>query len=434
MKKRILALALAGVLLFSGCGAQTLIVPESTEKETTEMEKTEEIQEKQEPEASVSVIPEEKEEKQEEEKVEAETSTSEPSVSEPSVSEPVNAFDEEGSVEFVKRLKLGWNLGNTLDATDSRGLDTETSWGVPKTTKEMIHFVKECGFTSIRIPVSWYKHVSGEDFTIDPEWMDRVNEVVDWALEEDFYVIINSHHDCDYYYPSDEKLESSLKYIECIWTQVADRFKDYDEKLIFEAMNEPRLMGTSVEWWFNLQNAEGNASIKCINELNQKFVDVVRSSGGNNDKRFIMVPSYSANPDFALYPNFKFPEDPAGHSILSVHAYTPYDFAGNVSGYSEWTESKKSELGFAQKLYLRFGPQNIGVVIGEFGATNKGNDADRIAWAKDYTEKTSQYGMPCFVWDNMQTGVGAENFGIIDRKNLKVSFPDLLDAYLTYYK
>lgn len=338
------------------------------------------------------------------------------------------------SVEFATNLKFGWNLGNTLDATSFNGTAAEISWGMPKTTKEMIDFVREQGFTTIRIPVSWGIHTLGKNYVIDANWMKRVKEIVDWAIEDGFYVIINSHHDCDYYYPSEEKLENSLTYIECIWSQVAETFKDYDEHLIFESMNEPRLMGTSKEWWFSENDPEGIASITCLRKLNQKFVDTVRASGGNNETRYLMVPSHAAAPETVLNKAFQAPADPAGRILISVHAYTPYDFAGNENGYSKWDGSKESEFTFMKRLDTKFIQKGYGVVIGEFGVTNKDNLDDRIAWAEAYTRTASGYGIPCIVWDNGQTGVGAENFGLIDRENLEVFFPELLESYFQYYK
>ena len=140
-------------------------------------------------------------------------------------------------------MKIGWNMGNTLDAPDG-----ETSWGQPEITPELIKSVKELGFKTIRLPVSWGKHTVDEDYTIDSAFLDRVQEVVDYCFDNDLYVIVNSHHDNDFYYPSKERFEEGSKFIESIWSQVAERFKDYGTKLIFESMNEPRLAGTGNEW------------------------------------------------------------------------------------------------------------------------------------------------------------------------------------------
>ncbi|MDD7185734.1 MAG: glycoside hydrolase family 5 protein, partial [Oscillospiraceae bacterium] len=192
------------------------------------------------------------------------------------------------SFKFAADMKLGWNLGNTLDAIDDDGynsnkLDIEGSWCSVKTTKEMIDSIKKSGFQTIRIPVSWHNHID-ENNNIDKEWLDRVQEVVDYAVANDMHIILNIHHDNDLkdgkvlgFYPEKQYLEQSLKYVEDIWTQVADRFKDYDEHLVFESLNEPRLIGSVYEWNFNANAQECIEAQECINEMNQKFVDVVRS-------------------------------------------------------------------------------------------------------------------------------------------------------------
>ncbi len=346
------------------------------------------------------------------------------------------------AVSFAKSLKLGWNLGNTLDATGSSDLSSETSWGQPLVTKELIDYVAECGFTSIRIPVSWGKHTSGEDsdspYTIDEEWMDRVNMIVDYAVDSGLYIILNSHHDCDFYYPKEQEnagLEQQELYIRSIWSQIAERFSDYDERLVFESMNEPRLMNTNKEWWFADSDPEGVASIECIMKLNQVFVDTVRAAGGKNETRYLMVPSNAASPSNALNKVFEMPEDSSNRLIVSVHAYTPYDFAMNENGYDEWNEKRESELeDFMSKLNKKFTKNGYGVVIGEFGATNKGNLEARVSWADSYTRLASGYGISCFLWDNGGTKVGSENFGMIDRNALQLFYPEILESMLKNYQ
>lgn len=263
--------------------------------------------------------------------------------------EDIVDIDNVSSTEFAAFMKMGWNLGNTLDANTVGGLESETCWGQPTTTKELIQYVKSEGFTSIRIPVSWGKHTD-ENYSIDPQWMARVREVVDYAYDEGMFVFINSHHDNDYYYPSEENMENATRYISTLWAQIAEEFKDYDNHLVFESMNEPRLAGTDIEWWFNAGDPKGEAAIKRICSLNQTFVDTVRAGGGNNANRFLMVPSYAASQDFALNKSFSMPEDLANRIMLSVHAYTPYDFAGSASGYKEWDGSKTTEFNFMGKL------------------------------------------------------------------------------------
>lgn len=339
----------------------------------------------------------------------------------------------DNSVDFAYSLKLGWNLGNTLESTGTRLLNAETAWGQPKTTKEMIDYVKEAGFTGIRIPVTWSSHMN-DDYTIDEMWMDRVQEVVDYGLDAGLYVILNSHHDCEKYFPSEENLENGKAYLAAVWTQISERFKDYDERLIFESMNEPRLINTAKEWWFTENDPDGLESIRCIVEMNQTFVDTVRSGEHYNKTRYLMVPSNAASAQNALSDAFSMPEDEADRVILSVHAYSPYDFAMNANGYTEWTEERTPELSFLDDLYEKFVKNGYGVVIGEMGAINKDNYEDRVAWAKDYTKKASANKMSCFLWDNNGTKIGSENFAMIDRRNRKIYYPEMLNAMLANYQ
>ena len=243
---------------------------------------------------------------------------------------------ENDALQFSRTLKAGWNLGNTFDAQDEgkgvAGRDYETYWSGAKTSKELIHALKEAGFNLIRIPVSWHNHVSGEDYTVDEAWMKRIRQVAQWVVDEGMYFIINIHHDNSkkYLYPDSDHYEQSDKYVAAIWSQVADAFADFDDHCIFESMNEPRLVGSTYEWWLNTSVAECRDAAECINRLNQKFVDTVRSKGGNNASRYLLVPGYCASPDGALTDLFRLPDDPAENRIMvEVHAYTPYDYALN---------------------------------------------------------------------------------------------------------
>ena len=253
------------------------------------------------------------------------------------------------ATELVSFIGTGWNLGNTLDAIGGgNSPSSETSWGNPKTTKAMIDAVKAQGFSAVRVPVSWGNHTTGDNFTIDSKWLARVKEVVAYCIDNDMYVILNIHHDTStqYYYPSSEYKERSVKFVNSIWTQVAKYFKDYDQKLIFETLNEPRLAGTGDEWWFDV-NYPNNAvrdSISAINALNQTAVDAIRAAGGKNTDRCIMVPGYGASIDGCTTSTFKLPDDSTPNRlIVSVHAYTPYNFALNANGTAEFTNDLKKE-------------------------------------------------------------------------------------------
>jgi len=360
---------------------------------------------------------------------------------------------------ILEDMGLGWNLGNSLDATGGSGLDTETSWSNPKTTQALIDKVKSLGFNTVRVPVSWGKHVSGDNYTIDSAWLARVKEVVDYCYKNDMYVILNIHHDTKSsasasgagYYPRSSAYSSSEKFVTSVWSQAAEYFKDYDYHLIFETLNEPRLIGTGYEWWFNKWNipSEVKDAIECINKLNQKAVDTIRDTGSNNRGRLIMCPGYDASIDGATVSGFKLPTDISGNKnriAVSVHAYSPYNFAMNVGSGSTttYTSSIKNELqDLFSTLKSNFRDKGIPVVIGEFGSTDKNNTAERVKWATDYTALAKKNNIPCVLWDNNAFAVyngnnivlNSEYHGYINRKSNTVTSPakDVIEALMKPY-
>ena len=360
---------------------------------------------------------------------------------------------------ILEDMGLGWNLGNSLDATGGSGLDTETSWSNPKTTQALIDKVKSLGFNTVRVPVSWGKHVSGSNYTIDSAWLARVKEVVDYCYKNDMYVILNIHHDTKSsasasgagYYPRSSAYSSSEKFVTSVWSQAAEYFKDYDYHLIFETLNEPRLIGTGYEWWFNKWSipSEVKDAIDCINKLNQKAVDTIRATGSNNRSRLIMCPGYDASIDGATVSGFKLPTDISGNKnriAVSVHAYSPYNFAMNVGSgsTSAYTSSIKSELrDLFNTLKSNFRDRGIPVVIGEFGSTDKNNTAERVKWATDYTALAKKNNIPCVLWDNNAFAVyngssivlNSEYHGYINRKDNTVTSPakDVIEALMKPY-
>ena len=362
---------------------------------------------------------------------------------------------------ILEDMGLGWNLGNSLDATGGSGLDTETSWSNPKTTQALIDKVKSLGFNTVRVPVSWGKHVSGDNYTIDSAWLARVKEVVDYCYKNDMYVILNIHHDTKSsasasgagYYPRSSAYSSSEKFVTSVWSQMAEYFKDYDYHLIFETLNEPRLIGTGYEWWFNKWNipSEVKDAIDCINKLNQKAVDTIRDTGSNNRGRLIMCPGYDASIDGATVSGFKLPTDISGNKnriAVSVHAYSPYNFAMNIdtsngatSTYSSYIKDELKNL--FSTLKSNFRDKGIPVVIGEFGSTDKNNTAERVKWATDYTALAKKNNIPCVLWDNNAFAVyngssivlNSEYHGYINRKNNTVTSPakDVIEALMKPY-
>lgn len=415
MKKKWLATLMCGILAITaltGCGdtgedgptAYTSNIVKQPQQQTSEQESTVEGEE--------SSVPDETE------------SLQENTTQENTAQEAEDTMKDISPMELVEEMKIGWNLGNTLDAIgNQKGPETERVWGNPKTTQEMIDAVIDQGFNVIRIPVTWDSHMGeAPEYEVWPAWMDRVQEVVDYAYNRGVYVIINLHHE-GWHFPSEENKESASQQLMALWTAIATRFRDYDEHLIFEALNEPRKTGTSVEW--NGGDKEGR---DVVNYFNQVFVDAVRATGGNNTTRNLMVPGYAASSNDTALKGIVLPKD--DHLIVSVHAYTPYDFALNTAGRSTWNNDTKEIDHLMELLDELFLSKGVPVIIGEFGALNKDNEEERAQWARYYVSKAREYGVPCIWWDNNAFKGDGENFGLLNRRRLTFPYPDLLKALI----
>lgn len=360
------------------------------------------------------------------------------------------------ALKFVADMKTGWNLGNTLEAYNGNSnpekeLASEEAWGNPLTTQAMIDEVQKAGFQTIRIPITWRGHVTiseNGEITVSQAWLDRVKEVVDYAYNNGMYVIINTHHDIALedgyyagYYPSSEKYEWSEKYLTTIWTAMAETFRDYDEHLIMESMNEPRLVETTYEWYFQAGTAECKDAAESINRLNQKFVDTVRATGGNNAERYLMLPGYDASLDGAATELYQLPSDSADNKlIVSVHAYTPYNFALQAPGESGSTDvfsidssSSTADIDYLmKKLYDKYVSNGIPVVIGEYGAREKNaNLQDRLDYYVYYVSSARASGITCCVWDNNAFSGTGENFGLLRRRVCSWLYPEIVEAIMS---
>ena len=355
---------------------------------------------------------------------------------------PVTACAEEltgmTAMEITDMMGIGWNLGNTFDATGgnkSSLYSQETSWGNPKVTPELIHRVKEAGFTTIRIPVTWYRQLSNDGaYTVEPAFMARVKEVVDMAFNEGLLVIINMHHEA---WLNSATLDTDYvkigEQLTAIWRQIADTFAEYDQHLIFEGMNEPRMAGTSVEW---NGNAAGYAA---VNYLNQLFVNIVRTDAkGHNGERALMIPGYAASSSSSVMTTIEMPQwngAPAENIIVSVHCYTPYDFclSDTQTNFNKLftTHTMPIDMIF-YSIKGHFLSKGIPVVIGETGATNKDNTAAREHWAYYMGKQAATFGVPICIWDNGNYGnSGGECHTWINRSADAAAmspFPTVLEA------
>ena len=317
------------------------------------------------------------------------------------------------STEFAKKLGAGWNLGNTLEACEKgseekMGLESEAYWGNPYTTKKTIEAVKNAGFKTVRIPITWAPHLGdAPDYKIDEEWLARVKQIVDWVLECDMYAVINVHHDDAFWLVTDkENEEKSIEILTKIWAQLAEEFKDYDERLIFDIMNEPRVVGAEEEWYGTDEYRE------VVNNLHKEAVETIRKSGGNNETRFLMLSTYAAKEHKDNVKVLVLPDDE--YLLVTIHFYY------GTAHQSEFLDCEK-KLSLKDKIeiyktfrlmYDTFISKGIGVVNGEFGWTDRENKGYLREKANFYVETASKFGIPCFVWDN------GESFRLFNRETM----------------
>lgn len=339
------------------------------------------------------------------------------------------------SLELVKDMKIGWSLGNTLDGggKSSKGSSPETierAWGNPVTTKEMIDEIKNAGFNVLRIPTTWdWSTGDAPDYKISDEWLARVKEVVDYGMANDMYVILNIHHET-WHYPTEDNYEAASDRLKKVWTQIGNYFENYDEHLIFEGLNEPRVIGSGEEW-----AGGSDATREVVNKLDADFVSTIRSLGGNNKLRHLMIPGYAASSSEVALKALKIPEND-DKLIVSVHAYIPYNFALSDSKQAnKWIACKGGFTtdidNLADLLKTLFTDKGQAVIIGEFGARSKDNEKYRAEWAKYYVTRMNTIGVPCVWWDNGAFTGSGELFGLFDRRTLEWRFPLVKDALIS---
>lgn len=350
--------------------------------------------------------------------------------------------------EWNKSVIAGWNLGNSLESAPSgwdgnstsigwqEAYDTgETGWGNPKTTKAMIDAVKAAGFNAVRIPVRWACHITDvETMTISEAWLARVKEVVDYCIDNDMYVIINTHHDMWLeYQPIYDKQKENNKHLTDLWTQVANYFGDYDGHLAFAGTNEVHIKDN-----WSTQTAE-NLAVQ--NSYNQTFVDAVRATGGKNAYRNLIVQTYRCDA-YNGFTNLVIPTDPVeenGLERMSVefHYYNPYDYCSGANGYNYWgteyknkgyktcNDNEKTMTNFLDRVTNTWASKGLGIVIGEWGISDRWTseeDKESIHenmtyYCKYFISETRKRGFSTFVWDNNSFGSGSEKYGVFERRN-----------------
>lgn len=328
-------------------------------------------------------------------------------------------------------LGLGWNMGNQMDAFRS-GVAREGAWGNGKATRKTFRGIREAGFTSVRIPITWMGHVGeAPDYRIDKRWMERVAQLVEWAEAEGLKVIINIHHDgagsghwlSVKHAVADAAANEQMKaQIAAMWRQIAERFASKGEFLMFESFNEIH----DGDWGHGANRTDGGAQYAILNEWNQLFVDVVRATGGHNATRYLGVPSYSANEVCAIE-GFVMPKDSVeGRLLLSIHYYSPHNYTLE-NQYDEWgvlapknqgsrTDEEQMEA-FFSLVKANFLDKGIPVYIGEFGCSRRKDDSKELYreyYLKCFAYQAAQHNLPIILWDNGSRRGGRESHGYLD--------------------
>ena len=346
-------------------------------------------------------------------------------------------------------MGMGWNLGNQLEASNNK-VPNETAWGNPTISEDLIKLVKEQGFKTVRIPVSYLSKIGeAPDYKIDEAWLDRIQEVVDYVVNNDMFAIINMHGDGYYTIDGawllcvDENQDEIKDKYEKVWKQIAERFKDYDQHLIFESMNE------EFDNTYGEPDPTGYAN---INAYNQIFVDTVRKTGSNNEKRWLLMPGWNTNIGHtAGDKGFVIPEDSLCKAdgkriMISVHFYDPYNFTLDenlVSATTQWGKYATEKFDtWGQEDYVdsqmkllndKFVSQGYPVVIGEMGVVDK-NHIDptmnefRRYWNEYVVKAAKDNGCIPVYWDNGFNG--RNGLALFHRVSKKVTEPQIIEGMM----
>lgn len=325
----------------------------------------------------------------------------------------------------------GWNMGNHMDAV-SNGVSGETIWGNAKCTQATFDNVKKAGFKAVRICTTWTGHIGeAPAYRLEDKWLERVAEIVGYAEKAGLVAIVNTHHDETYWldiskaYNNNTQNEKVKDEIFCVWTQIARRFADKGEWLVFESFNEIQDGGWG---WSAAFQANPDAQYKVLNDWNQVFVNAVRGAGGNNATRWLGIPGYAASPGFTIT-GLVLPKDytNANRLMVAVHDYDPYNYTLNTPLVRQWGHtadkdkrcSDYDEEGVVavfdnlKKAYL---DKNIPVYLGEMGCSRHADEdfAYQQYYMEYFCKAAADRLLPMYLWDNGATGVGPEKHGYFD--------------------
>ena len=371
-----------------------------------------------------------------------------------------------GVDKVAEAMGAGWNVGNQLEANSGGKVD-ETVWGNPEITQELISAVADAGFTTVRVPVSYLDRIDdANNYTVDSAWLDRVEEVVQYCYNEGLYVIINIHGDGyntvedGWFLVNGEDQDMICEKYEAVWKQIAERFADYDEHLIFESMNE-ECDGT--------YNGDPNREYYAnLNKYNQIFVDTVRDTGKKNTHSWLLVPGWNTNVEYTVGDyGFEMPTDEKcsadeSRMMVSVHYYDPWDYCGTedlktilwgeygdnlieVNGFPKMNKAKWGDESYLDDLFTKmqdkFVKNDIPVIIGEYGCIDKSSayadfsgqiQGNRAYWDGYVAGKAASMGMIPVYWDNGFNGV--YGFGLFDRNTYEQTQPEIISTIIEAVK
>ncbi|MCR9252159.1 MAG: glycoside hydrolase family 5 protein [bacterium] len=321
------------------------------------------------------------------------------------------------SFDLVAEMGVGWNLGNSFDVTSK----DKTLWGNPLPSKDIIDDVREMGFTTIRIPVTWgYDQNETDPYTIDPNYLIRVRNVVNYAFQNGMHVIINVHHDNDWVVPSASNAAETEARLGSLWTQVSEYFIEYNDSLIFETLNEPRIEGIPEEWSGGTAAGRGY-----INDFHKVAVDAIRATGGNNSLRHIMIPTWAASTVDAAMNDLEIPNNDE-KIIISLHTYFPWAYAGEASinwGSDQDKADLEAEL---ERVYQKWVVQEQRpVILGEWGTVEENSTESRLDYYEFYARNAAERGLLTVVWDD------GGRFRLYNRHALRWDFQSLAEVIVS---
>lgn len=326
-------------------------------------------------------------------------------------------YKELNAIEFTEIMGNGINLGNTMEAYGHNSFGTssattvyETAWGMPVTTKEMIQGMKDAGFDSLRVPVAWTNMMNYEsgEYTINEAYINRVGEIIQWAIDADMVVVVNDHWDGGWWamFGSEDQAtrDKAMELYTQMWTQIAEAYKDFDYRLVLESGNEELGNRFNDEWNKETGVLTKDECYELTNTLNQKFVDIIRSTGGSyNDDRFLLIAGYNTDIDHTVDDRYKMPTDKVdGKLIVSVHYYTPSAYCID-SGISTWgTKTDVQTMNDYLAKMKKFTDAGYGVIIGEYGVLIEGQTAlkeNTLDYLKNFIANCDYYGYCPMLWD-----------------------------------